>query len=43
MIAPKSLAWNTSLSMDENTNVNDTGAITQPCLHHFVTENGYGV
>ena len=28
---PKSFSWNASLSMAENTNVNNMGAITQPC------------
>ena len=36
----KSLSWNASLSMAENTNVNNSGAITQPCFVPFVTENG---
>ena len=43
MSAPKSLSWNASLSMAENTNVNNSGAITQPCLVPFVTENGSDV
>ena len=43
MSAPKSLSWNALLSMAENTNVNNSGAITQPCLVPFVTENGSDV
>ena len=43
MSAPKSLSWNASLSMAENTNVNNSGAITQPCLVPFVTANGSDV
>ena len=43
MSAPKSLSWNASLSMAENTSVNNSGAITQPCLVPFVTENGSDV
>ena len=35
MSDPKSLSWNASLSMAENTNVNNSGAITQPCLVPF--------
>ena len=43
MSVPKSLSWNASLSMAENTSVNNSGAITQPCLVPFVTENGSDV
>ena len=43
MSAPKSLSWNVSLSMAENTSVNNSGAITHPCLVPFVTENGSDV
>ena len=32
MSDPKSLSWNASFSMAENTNVNNSGAIAQPCL-----------
>ena len=34
----KSLSWNASLSMAENTNATNSGAITQPCLVPFVTD-----
>ena len=40
MSAPKSLSWNASWNMAENTNLNNSGAITHPCLVRFVTENG---
>ena len=43
MGALKSLSWNVSLSMAENANVNNSGAITQPCLVPYVTENGSDV
>ena len=43
MSAPKSLSWNASLNMAENTNVTNSGAITQSCLVPFVTENGSDV
>ncbi len=43
MSDPKSLSWNASLSMVENTSVNNSGAITQPCLVPFVTDNGSDV
>ena len=43
MRAPKSLSWNASLSMADNTSVNNSGATTQDCLVPFVTVNGSDV
>ena len=34
----KSLSWSAPLSMAENTNAANSGAITQPCLVPFVTD-----